>query len=186
MSFKDSKFSTVLLIVVMGAAFMMLAGGIALYHLTLTKWWIPVIPGAVAAIATLPAFYNKWDVLTGVSSNWVNMLCHVFVAGSVGYFLFLGVNFWCADAGTDVAEKAEVVEKFQKSHTRYRRVSRRTRVADGHYYTYHLMLRLEDGEEKEVSVPLKTYNRTRTGSMREIHVQKGALGMRVIKLGVGS
>lgn len=178
---QGSKWSTGLLVFILVFSFIILGLGLAIYSDTITQWWLPVIPAAMVALGTAPMLTHRWKRLTDIDSTIVNLLCQIFVFGSITYSLFLGVNYWCADPETIVEEKAEVVDKYQKTHTRYRRVSRRSRVPDGHYYTYHLLLRLNDGREKEVEVPFNTYRRTRNGGHRTITLEKGFFGLTVIK-----
>jgi hypothetical protein len=178
---QGSKLSLGLLIFILLASFICLGFGVAIYGHTITKWWIPVIPAAMVALGTAPMIFRKWERLVDMNSRIVNFLCHIFVFGSITYFLFLGLNDWCADPETIAVEHTEVIGKYQKAHTRYRRVSRRSRVADGQYYTYHIVVRFEDGREKELEVPFNTYRRTRNGSHRDLTVEKGLFGISVIK-----
>ena len=178
---QGSKWSTVLLVIILLLSFVMLAFGFANYGDTITQWWIPVIPAAMVAFGTAPMIYHRWIRLTDIDSKIVNFICHIFVFGAITYFLFLGVNYWCADPQTIVEEQVEVVDKYQKSHTKYRRVSRNRRVPDGHYNTYHLLLKLHDGREKEIEVPFSTYRSTRNGGHRNLTLEKGFFGLTIIK-----
>lgn len=178
---QGSKWSKVVLVIVLLISFLLLGGGIAIYANSLTSWWIPVIPAATVALGTAPMLSRKWERLTDIGNGIVNSLCHIFVTGSLTYFAFLGVNYWGADRDSDVAERTEIVKKYRKSHTRYRRVSRRHHVPDGEYYTYHLLLRFDDGRDKEMEVPFDSYRKASVGGHRTLHVQDGLLGISVIK-----
>lgn len=178
---QGSKLNYVTLIILLLAAFIMLGFGVAIYANSITQWWVPVIPAAMVALGTAPMIYFRWERFTDTGSKIANFLCHIFVFGSITYFLFLGVNYWCADPETKVVEQTEVIDKYQKQHTRYRRVSRNRRVPDGHYYTYHLLLRFNDGREKEIEVKFDTYRKTRNGGHRNVSLEKGFFGITVIK-----
>ena len=176
-----SNWRTIVLVAVLFISFIMFGFGLAIYGNTLTKWWIPVVPAITFAAVTTPIFIKRWHSLTESYSLIYNGVCHLFTTFSVAYFLFLGCNYFMADDSTLVVEKTEVVKKYSKAHTRYRRVGRNRRVPDGHYYTYHILLRFSDGREKEQEVILQSYNRIRTGSSRDVKVEKGLFGLSVIK-----
>ncbi len=178
---QGSKWSKAVLVIVLLISFLLLAVGMAIYADSLTSWWVPVIPAATVALGTAPMLFRKWEQLTDVCNGIVNFLCHLFVAGSLTYFAFLGANYWGADRDSDVTESTEIVKKYRKSHTRYRRVSRRHRVPDGEYYTYHLLLKFDDGRDKEIEVPFDSYRKASVGGHRTLHVQNGLLGISVIK-----
>ncbi|MDE6809935.1 MAG: hypothetical protein K2J42_07615 [Muribaculaceae bacterium] len=181
MAKSGANWRTIVLVVVLLVSFILLGIGIAFYGNTLTKWWVPVMPAAVVAAVTVPVLAPRWRSLTESGSMIYNGACHLFAMFSLVYFLFLGSNYFMVDDSTLVVEKTEVISKYSKEHTRYRRVSRNRRVPDGHYYTYHILLRFPDGREKEQEVQLKSYNRIRTGSTRDIKVEKGLWGLSVIK-----
>ncbi|MDE5845275.1 MAG: hypothetical protein K2H32_02925 [Muribaculaceae bacterium] len=181
MAKSGSNWRTIVLVVVLFISFVMFGFGLAIYGNTLTKWWIPVVPALTFAAVTTPLFVKRWRGLTESRSSIYNAACHIFTAFSVAYFLFLGCNYFFADDSTLVVEKTEVVKKYSKTHTRYRRVSRNRRVPDGHYFTYHILLRFSDGREKEQEVKLQSYNRIRTGSTRDVKVENGLFGLAVIK-----
>lgn len=176
-----SKISYVILFVLLFAAFIMLPLGMVIYEHTIVEWWIPVTAAAIIAIGTTPMLFRKWATLTNMRYAIINILCNLFVAGSFSYTLFLGVNYWWANDTSATQVETTVVKKFKRAHTKYRRVSRRTRVADGHWYSYHLELELPDGRHKAVEVPFSTYKKTRTNNTRSITVERGLLGMDIIK-----
>ncbi len=178
---QGSRWSMAILIAVLFISFFLLGGGLFFYANSLTQWWVPTLAAAMVALGTAPMLARKWERLTDVKYRIVNFLCHIFVVGSITFFAFLGVNYWGADKNSDVTEKAEIVGKYTKSHTRYRRVSRNRRVPDGEYNTYHLMLRFSDGRQKEIELPFSSYRPAKIGEYRELHVQDGLLGIRVIK-----
>lgn len=178
---KSVNWRTILLVIVLFVAFLLLCFGIVIYGNTLIKWWLPVIPAAILAAGTIPVLAMRWKSLTESDSIILNGACHLFVVFSLVYALFLGSNYYMADDSTIVVEQTEVVKKYSKEHTRYRRVGRNRRIPDGHYYTYHILLRFPDGREKSQEVQLKAYNRIRTGSHRDIKVEQGLWGVPVIK-----
>ncbi|MDE5573633.1 MAG: hypothetical protein K2I94_07795 [Muribaculaceae bacterium] len=133
MAKSGSNWRTIVLVVVLFISFVMFGFGLAIYGNTLTKWWIPIVPALTFAAVTTPLFVKRWRGLTESRSSIYNAACHIFTAFSVAYFLFLGCNYFFADDSTLVVEKTEVVKKYSKTHTRYRRGSRNRRVPDGHY-----------------------------------------------------
>lgn len=161
-------------------ALVLLAGGVALLGRTLVAWWIPAAIAAVPAIATAMPMMPRWQFLFGFSKPLYALPFHLFTVGAITFFLFLGINRWCADKSTAHTEQTTVVEKFRKEHTRYRRVGRNRRVPDGHYHTWHLKLQFSDGRTKDMEVPFTTYRNAREGSHRELTVERGLFGMTVI------
>lgn len=178
---QGSGWSTAILVTVLVISFFLLGGGLYLYANSLTQWWVPTLAAAMVALGSAPMLARKWERLTNVKYWIVNLLCHLFVVGSISFFAFLGINYWGADKATDVTENTEIVGKYRKSHTRYRRVSRHHRVPDGEYYTYHLLLKFSDGRDKEIEIPFSSYRKAKVGGHRKLHVQDGLLGIKVIK-----
>lgn len=176
-----STAALVIAVILMFVALFLLGAGLALLGNTFVAWWIPAIVAIVPAAATALPLMPRWQHLLGFSKLIATLPFHLLLVGSVTFFLFLGINQWCADKGTAHVEHTTVIEKFRKEHTRYRRVSRNRRVPDGKYYSWHLKLQLADGRTINREVPLSTYRNTSTGSHRDLTLAIGFFGFPVIK-----
>ncbi len=175
------KFRPVLFVVMVFAT--MFVGGmwVVLYHDTMVQWWVPVGVGAFLGVLSWPLTRRVWPRVTGTCRGIINFPCNLLLVGVVTSALFLGINYWGASPSSAETIETTVSGKYRKQHTRYRRLNRRTRVADGYWYSYRIVIGLPDGREKEIEVPLSEYNHIKTGSRHELTVQQGAFGFNVIK-----
>ena len=78
-------------------------------------------------------------------------------------------------------ERVTVVEKEHVTRTKYRRVGRHRRIADGVRHTYYLRVRFADGLEKRYSVSQAEYGRTREHAEKTLVLRRGLLGVPVIR-----
>jgi len=156
-------------------------GGYVLYQQTIVTWWYPVAAAAVVAAATAPVMYGRWRIMTTSDNAALNILCHLYVIGSVAYFAFLCGNYVFADTATGHKEEVTVVEKYKKTHRKYRTVGRRRRVQNGTYDNFFLRVEFSGGTDKELSVTRSVYNKTRNGSVMTLYMQKGLFGFPVMK-----
>lgn len=151
---------------------------------TLIPEWIPVLAGAVFIVLTFPLgfLHRGWRLLIGSSSpRWLLRICHAAVTGVVGCCLFLASNYLFASPETTHTEQAVVIGKKIKEHRRQRR------IGTHHYHfptktrSHYLLLRFDNGAQKEFYVPRDTYNHTRTGDSHKVEVSRGALGFPVVR-----
>ena len=181
MAAKTLRSPLVIFCVILFSAFIMLAIGIAIFGNTLINWWATLPIALLPAISTAIPFQSRWRTLSGFSNPIANAATHIFVAGSLIFFLFLGLNYWGADKSTAHVEHTTIIDKHSKEHTRYRRVGRNRRVPDGKYNTWHLTLEFADGRQKDTEVTATTYRRSRIGNHRDITLQRGLFSIPVIK-----
>lgn len=181
MAAKTLRSPLVIFCVILFSAFIMLAIGIAILGNTLINWWATLPIALLPAISTAIPFQSRWRTLSGFSNPIANAATHIFVAGSLIFFLFLGLNYWGADKSTAHVEHTTIIDKHSKEHTRYRRVGRNRRVPDGKYNTWHLTLEFADGRQKDTEVTATTYRRSRIGNHRDITLQRGLFSIPVIK-----
>ncbi|MCI9284223.1 MAG: hypothetical protein HFJ91_00075 [Muribaculaceae bacterium] len=162
----------ILSIIAMGA-------GVSLQGHTLISVWVPSGLAAMIALGTAPMAMDRWRRITDTNRWWINLPCHIIVAGSLSFAIFLGINR--VGAHTDQANDVEatVISKYSKTHDRYRRVGRRN-IRDGEWHSYHLSLQLPDGRIKDTQVPFSTYRHSHNGTHRTVCIAPGLLGMDVI------
>lgn len=179
MNFKRPKFIDAIRLIALIAIIVVGTAGFVVYRLTFVEWWKPVVAGAaVGAVLMTPA--ARWVRRLTLADDTVMNCVIAFVAASVvGYSAILGINYVFADESSAVVEST-VVRRFEKTHKKYRRMYRRN-MAVGEYRTYHVEIELADGFTKELSVDLRTYNRTSVGRRYDIALQRGAFGADVMK-----
>lgn len=157
-----------------------LAASISVFGSTLVSAWIPFGLAALFGVASLP-LASKWEWFTATSRRWVNGLCNFFVVGCVASIVILGGNYVFASERTAHREEVTVLKKYREKHYRTRRVNRRAVTSGAPYYTYHVQLEMADGSRKGVSMPYARYKNIRTGSVREVVIERGLWGMPVMR-----
>ena len=96
--------------------------------------------------------------------------------GPLAWFAPLAVNTWPLAGAATYEERVTVVEKEHVTRTKYRRVGRHRRIADGVRHTYYLRVRFADGLEKRYSVSQAEYGRTREHAEKTLVLRRGLLG----------
>lgn len=157
--------------------------GYVIYEDTLASWWIPVGMALLVALATLP-FYKKWVWLTTMDGKVINCLCHIACVGAVSYALFLGGNYWLADASSTHEETVMIQKKYMETHKKTRKVGKHRYVSNGVRKEYYLQVVFENGNVETLHVSLATYNKTRQGKSKILTLQKGFFGLPVITKGL--
>jgi len=158
--------------------------GYVLAELTLVSWWSPVaLALALAAGGYLllgrkfEALWRRWTKMEGRPAA---MLAYLFFAGSPCWFGPLAVNSCLAPPDSAYEETVTVVKKEHVVRTKYRRVGRHRRVADGVRHVYYLRVAFADGFEKRYPVSQAEYNRTRESAEKTVSLRMGFLGIPVI------
>lgn len=153
----------------------------ALWGRTLVDWWIPALICVGVALASGVSMHRLWRGLTGMDSAVFNYLCHAVTACAVAGVLFFGANSLFADTSTRHTERVAVASKYIKEGYHTRRIGRNHSVRGEKYYNYYLLLEFPDGRTKRISVSNKQYNRTRHGDSLSVELERGALGIPVIR-----
>ena len=161
------------------ACFVLYVFSYVLYERTMVEWWLPVTVAATVAVLTAPWAVGRWARFTGSESRLLNYACHLFFAGAVGVFAFLGGNRIAIDRSAAYEQEFTVTEKIAATRSRYRRVGRRN-VRSGSYKVYYLRLVSEDGAEKKVPVTLSLYNKVRENGTVTYSLCEGRFGFPVI------
>lgn len=152
----------------------------ALYGHTLVEWWEPLGIALTAVLVIWFLLRGFWGKVWRGVNPYVALLGHMVVMTGVVLFLILGLNFWFADDTTLHTEEVTVEERLQEKHYHTKRVGRNRYRRGNPYYKYILRVRFDNGRLKEIEVPLKRYNRTRTGGKMTLDLETGLWGYPVI------
>lgn len=155
-----------------------------LYGKTIVEPWLPYGIALLLGVASI-AVSGVWRCLTGTSRWWINALYGFAVVGALSAFAIIGGNYYMADESTAHTEEVKVVDKYREKHYKSRRVSRRVYTRGAPYWTYHVTVEFADGRRKPIEVTKKRYAKIKSGSIRELTLQKGLFGMPVVKGGAG-
>jgi len=145
----------------------------------MVEWWLPVTVSAAAVVLTAPWSIDRWSRFTGSDSRMLNYACHLFFAGAVGLFAFLGGNRFAAGSSAVYEKEFTVTEKISVTRNRYSRVGRR-RIRSGSYKVYYLRLTSEEGEVKKIPATLSLYNGVRENGTVTYPLRDGLFGFPII------
>lgn len=151
--------------------------GIAMLGRNYMPRWLPVTIALLVTGPTVAAIGPRLARAAGIRV-WAAAAIYAAVTGSIIFALVPGLNNFCTTAPAVV--EATVVSKYTRQHTRYRRVSRRVRVPDGTYTSWHVTYELPDGHHYEESVGSDTYRRLRRGARRRVTLARGLFGYPVV------
>lgn len=154
---------------------------ISIQGYTLVEWWKPVCGCGLLGLVASGRLHKAMRRLTGTTGAALNYAAAFVLSFSMVSGCFYAVNFYQSDAGSRQVCSALVVSKYAKEHYRVRRVSRHTAARGEKYYTYHVGVRLPDGREKSVAMPVDEYVKVRKGQRVSISVEEGLFGIPVIK-----
>lgn len=155
--------------------------GYVLAERTLLPLWCPVAVAASLTFGSCLLLVRGWQRFIGVESRLLAVASYLFFAGSAGWFVPLAVNAWPSASASTYEERVTVVKKEHVTRTKYRRVGRNRRVADGVTHAYYLRVRFADGLEKRYSVTPAEYGRTREETEKTLTLRRGVLGVPVIR-----
>lgn len=155
--------------------------GYVLAERTLLPLWCPVAVAASLTFGSCLLLVRGWQRFIGVESRLLAVVSYLFFAGSAGWFVPLAVNAWPSASAATYEEQVTVVKKEHVTRTKYRRVGRNRRVADGVTHAYYLRVRFADGLEKRYPVSPAEYGRTREKAEKTLTLRRGMLGIPVIR-----
>lgn len=150
--------------------------------ITLVKAWQPWCIIILSALGSGIPLWHRWTSITGSEKPVWNYLFNTVVAAAVfggGFFL---TNYIFSDHGSKHPVEAIVVSKYSREQAKRRTVGRRVIYTAEKYHTYHILLRFDNGLEKEQPVEVSRYLRIRQGDKITYNVERGLFGIRVIKL----
>lgn len=156
-------------------------GGYVAAERTLLPLWCPAAMALSLSVGSCLLFIRGWQRFTGIESRPTAVLAYLFFVGSLAWFAPLAVNAWPLAGAATYEERVTVVEKEHVTRTKYRRVGRHRRIADGVRHTYYLRVRFADGLEKRYSVSQAEYGRTREHAEKTLVLRRGLLGVPVIR-----
>lgn len=148
---------------------------------TLIDWWMP------AAVCLLPAallaflYIRPLGRLTGISRPWMAACAAFALFFSVMLCSLYALNYYKSDHDTALACQATVTSKFTGERHRTKRVGRNRYVQGEPYTVYFIKMELPGGRVKELELTAGQYNNIRRGQKIDIEIEKGCLGVPVIK-----
>jgi len=167
--------------ILIGITVIVLIGGIMYYYgRTSVEWALPLAVGLFLSALTLKPMLSFWKWLLE-SGPYFAGIVHLAAMAIVFAFLFLGINFWMADDTTLHEERVELIDRGREKRYHSRRVGRHRYVKGNAYYVYHMTVRLPDGREKRLDVPLSYYNTLARKDSVTLILESGGLGMPVIR-----
>lgn len=167
----------ILVLVWIGAAGLI----IALYEHTLISVWLPLLICCFIGAVSGLAMWRLWPSITGSQRILPNYLCHFIFSATLAGGLLFSLNYFASDADSEQEITATVVRKYTKERRRTQRSGRRHYSTGETYHVYYADLSLPDGRTKSMQITLSRYNRLRTGSHTTLHLQRGLLGIPVIR-----
>lgn len=135
---------------------------------------------AIALCAAVP-MWRAWRRLTGTDKFVWNYLVGAVVIASIVSSAFYSLNYFFSDHDGKHSVDAEVVSKYSREQAKRRTVGRRVIYTSDKTYTYHIVLRFQNGLEKEEPVPVSQYLKIRVGDMKTFYVEPGLFGIPVLK-----
>lgn len=173
--------NTVTLVVIVLVTLIGLGFAMALHRNTLVDWWLPAVVCAVPA-ALLAALYTRLIMsLAGLSRPWM--------AACAGFALFFtallgtaySLNYFDSDPDSSLQCKATVSAKYTAERHRSKRVGRNRYVQGEPYTVYFIKMDIPGGRVKELEVTAGQYAGLRKGQSIDLQIERGLLGVPVIK-----
>lgn len=170
--------ASVILLLITGAS---LGLSCALHRNTIVEWWKPVVLCAMlGCIAGLP-FAKLIRVFSGWNNKLLTIIAGIILTGSVFSGSFYALNFYKSDPASNEICTATVTKKYSKKHYKTRRISRNRAVRGEPYNVYYIVMKLPDNRIKTIEVSVGEYSKIRQGQDLSLKVEKGFLGVPVIK-----
>ena len=151
-------------------------GGYVAAERTLLPLWCPAAMALSLSAGSCLLFIRGWQRFTGIESRPTAVLAYLFFVGSLAWFAPLAVNTWPLAGAATYEERVTVVEKEHVTRTKYRRVGRHRRIADGVRHTYYLRVRVAAGVGKRDYVSPAQYGRTRAHAEEKHGFGRGVVG----------
>ncbi|MDE7411690.1 MAG: hypothetical protein K2M94_06595 [Paramuribaculum sp.] len=148
---------------------------------TLITPWIPVMLSLAIAVVTADRCLHAWSRLTGYTNRWINTACHVIAVTGAIAAIFYSLNYFLSDKSSTQMQPVVVESRYTETHHHTRRVGRGHYVQGSPYKVHYVNVRFENGKEKAVLLPLKEYKYTHIGDTLMFELQRGFLGIPVIK-----
>lgn len=122
-----------------------------------------------------------WRRLTDSGKFIWNYLFGIVVIVALLSSVFYVSNYVFSNHSSKHSVTAVVVKKYSRKQAKRRTVGRRVIYTSDKTYTYHVILRFENGLEKEQPVAVKKYLKISVGDKMNYDVESGLFGIPVIK-----
>lgn len=133
--------------------------------------------GLLSAVA-LSAVIRKW---TGINNLTICILIGGIFMTGIFASIFYTSNMLYADRDTEYTEKACVVRKYQETHYKSKRITRKTYARGEPYQEYYIELAYSNGMTRSLLIKPSIYKYVHKGDSIDIKFQRGILGIPVIK-----
>ena len=150
------------------------------YEKTLVAWWIPTAITTCAALGTILLLGKRWKWLTGTEDKWVNAACNAYMIGAITAGTMMIGNYYTTGNDSYIMEVCVEKKNMIKKNVTQRIGKHRYRKS-GVKYEYYLDVLTEDSMRKSIPVSRTVYNRIRYGGQAELHMQRGCIGLPVVK-----
>ncbi len=175
------KIGHILSYILVGAIALMGLGATMVFtERTLAPWW-PFWVGALAlglilglVLAPAARYFTGW---TSRPANHIAATVYLTIVGAGALYT---LNYAFADKTTEHTEQVLVERKYTKTRHRSERSGRHYRQGAA-YKVYFIDVRFDDGRTTTLEIPLKRYNRLRTGAPTDLTLATGLLSAPVIK-----
>lgn len=94
---------------------------------------------------------------------------------------FYMTNMICADEESEYTERAFVKRKYQETHYKSKRVTRKTYARGAPYQEYYLEVEYADGRTGHLLINKSLYSRVSSQDSIEVKMRKGLWGIPVVK-----
>ncbi|MDE6247138.1 MAG: hypothetical protein K2M41_04770 [Muribaculaceae bacterium] len=133
--------------------------------------------GLLSAVA-LSAVIRKW---TGINNLSLCILIGGIFMTGIFASIFYTSNMLYADHDSEYTEKACVVRKYQETHYKSKRITRKTYARGEPYQEYYIELNYSNGMTRSLLIKRSIYKYIHKGDSIDIKFQRGILGIPVIK-----
>lgn len=148
---------------------------------TFVRWWEPIMWALGIGLASTPMVMKFFAGCLSVKSKWLCMTVSLAFAAAIAYGALMSLNFFLSDRTSAVETTAVVTSKYKEQRTRYRRIGRNRRVADGTYDVYYITTRFDNGIVRDFPVSAQSYANARQGDKKKFTLEKGFFGYTVFK-----
>lgn len=172
MKVNKAKVALAIFLVIIGLA--LWGVGTTLFTLTLVSIWIPIVVAFAFCAILYPILFKPFGKLAPYDSLPVKLFLYIFVIGSIGWFGFLGGNYFLGDRSDEHIEQGVITQKYSQTRQQHRRGRSNTEIT-----TYYLRVDLPSGQNVRYPVSTSTYVKQKVGNKMDIKVRTGAFGLQI-------
>lgn len=175
-----SKRGVVSLIVALFLILILAGGSFALMALSIVSPLSILVPSLITGFLLAYFLRNIATRISNTDNLIINLLISGILLSSCTSFTLLSANFFITDNKVH-KENATIEKTYSKTFHRSRRVGRRYVTNGEPYKVYYIEVSFTDGTTKEIQLGEKGYGKLKKGDVLEFEIDKGCLGIPVIK-----